>query len=320
LKKAGVSAGWYNLIVDVLGLLILLTIGLALGWAILVIFTAWTLAHPARRTYGWAVSRALPGDPSELTNANLEWCSWVFRARGLDLPVWEITGHDPMGPVVILTHGWGDSRVSMLGSGRVEGVLPAVSRLIVWDLPGHGDAPGWCTLGIHEPEMLKELIERVGGGDRPMVVWGFSLGARVSVLASANNQSVLGVVAEAPYLLISTPARNVLRLRGLPYRFNLWPALWLIRQCAGKSMASVRSPLSAEKLEVPLLVLHGEGDLIAPIEDGRELAAGTRAGQLVVIDGGAHQSMFYDERTKDTARHELRRFLMETYRGSVSQR
>jgi pimeloyl-ACP methyl ester carboxylesterase len=314
--------------VNVPGLLNLLAVGLALGWAALVIYTTHVLARPPRRTYGWAVARGLPGDPAELhlpgqsAQSPVRWSEWTIRSRGLDLPVWDVTGLNPDGPVVVLTHGWADSRVVMLGSGRVAAALPLVSRLVLWDMPGHGDAPGHSTLGAHEPDDLRAIIDRVADGVRPLVLWGFSLGARVSIRAATDHTPVAGVIAEAPYLLPWTPARNVLDLRGLPYRSNLPPAMlilgflngrggqwWPRRTPAVAAPPHSRDALDATPLRCPLLVIHGDADAISPSHDGRTLASQAPHGEFALIPGGEHQTLWRQPETVGAATAALSGFL-----------
>ncbi|MCC6322480.1 MAG: alpha/beta hydrolase [Phycisphaerales bacterium] len=312
---------------NVLGLILLLGIGLVIGWGMLSVHTYLMLTRPPRRTYGWAVARSLPGDPSELrlpdphARHEVAWSEWTFRAGtltgegdgGLELPVWDIAGLDPSGPTVILTHGWSDSRVVMLGSGRVAAALPVVSRLIVWDLPGHGEARGRCSLGLTESGALRALVERIAERDRRVVLWGFSLGARISIEAASSNRAVEGLIAEAPYVLPRTPALNVLRHRGLPYRANLGPALAAVgvRRGAGPGLAGGggRVRLDASRLDCRLLVIHGRADLVSPIEDGRRLAASARDGRIDEIEGGQHQSLWFSAETSAAATESLRRFL-----------
>lgn len=309
-----------------LGLAILLSVGLLLGWLALTVHTAWTLIFPPRRTYGWAVARNFPGDPSELRLANtppesrLNWSAWSLRTGGIDLPVWEIDGLNHDGPVVILTHGWSDSRVTMLASGRAAALLPVVSRLVLWDLPGHGDAPRGTRCGLgdqREVAALLALIERIDAGPRGVVLHGFSLGARISVLAACRRNDVVAVIAEAPYRHPSTPAHNVLRMRGLPYRTNLPPAMTLIRMLARSEWAS---PLSAEHLKCPLLVIHGTDDVVSPIEDGRALARTAEHSRLASIEGARHQSMWFDDQTAPTAAASVREFLTDVCAQTASAR
>lgn len=305
---------------DIVGLLLLLLLGLVVGWLLLVAHTLWILTHPPRRSYAWAVARSLPGDPSELrlpgtpADQRIEFDSWAVRSRSLDLPVWDIAGLRHDGPIVILTHGWGDSRVTMLASGRVSSLLPLVSRLVLWDLAGHGDARGLCTLGAREPSDLTALIERIAPSDNlPLVLYGFSHGAAISLQAAAGSANVAGVIAEAPYLAPWTPARNLLRLRGLPYRTNLAPALALLGAALGRGLAwwpreGSQATWLPVGLDRPTLILHGTQDAISPVEDARTLAARLARTTLVEIPEGQHTTLFTQSAQRAACEAAIARF------------
>lgn len=306
-----------------IGLLLLLTACLAIVLVGVVLLTARMLAKPPRRTYATALASGRPGDPSELPAAThpkgrWTWNLWTFTSRGLELPVWEIEGLDPSGPTIVLTHGWGDSRVG--GLGRVPHLAPFASRLILWDMTGHGEAPGACLLGTREPTDLLALLDRLAGesgassgrGDRrqEFVLYGWSLGGGVSIAAAASKGSprhnrIIGVIAEAPYRHAITPARNVIRLARLPHRFSLAMALGLLERLRGAT--GLTSPefdraAFASRLEMPLLVLHGENDEVCPVSDGRDIAAAAREGVAVVVPGGGHHGLWTNEASRGLVR------------------
>jgi pimeloyl-ACP methyl ester carboxylesterase len=303
-----------------MGLLILLALGLVLAWGLMVMYTAWVLSHPARRTYGFAVARNLPGDPSEVVVGDggirgLAFTSWTFRSRGRELPVWDVRGFSAAGPVFILTHGWGDSRVMMLG--RAAALAPLASRLILWDLPAHGDSPrGGFTLAVREHEDLVALVDVVTPtlGEAALVLYGASLGAGSSIVAAADvaarprpafENRVSAVIAEAPYRLPWVPARNVFRVRGMPYRTTLRPAMALLGVVFGKGLSWAFSEtaggfdvaIHAARLpaSVPLLVIHGDVDPVCPVEDGRAIAAAAPRGRFVGIAGAAHNNLWAED-------------------------
>lgn len=282
------------------GLAVLLLEGLCVCVVAAIGYGLYALTHPARRTYAIAVARGRPGQPgevrSESTGAAPRFESWTLRSRGRDLPVWDIAGEAPGGPVVIFTHGWGDSRIG--GLTRVPAILPLASRLVLWDMPGHGEAKGTCAMGTREHEDLAALIERVREPGRSIVLFGWSLGAVVSIWTAARAGNVAAVIAEAPYRWPWTPARNVMRLRGLPWRWTIAPifAILGLRLRMGTRWRGFDQGSHAARLTCPLLVIHGTADAVCPVEDGREIAAAGR-GALVEIEGGQHSGLWTEEGT-----------------------
>ncbi len=291
----------------------LFTIGYAVGVVLLTLWTLHRLLHPPRRTYASALAQGRPGQPDQLAARNGQrrtFESWTITSHGHSLPVWDFPGDAPAGPVFILTHGWGDSRIGALT--RAQALLPHSSRIIAWDMPGHGDAPddSACALGAHEHEALRTLIERVTSsqapGSAPVFLLGWSLGAGVSIAAMSGWAEpaaalVRGIIAEAPYRLPQTPARNMLKSFGLPFAVNLPIALALARwrigapPLWGMAGGTFDRAALARGLVCPLLVIHGEDDAISPVEDGRDIAAAAPRGGLLTLPGVGHYSIWTGE-------------------------
>lgn len=287
------------------GLIVFLLLGLLIAWAGGVLAVHRVLTNPPRRTYASAVARGRAGDPGELSPARA-FEQWTLSSRGLSLPVWDMPGDNPAGPIIIMSHGWGDSRIGALQ--RLGLVLPSASRVIAWDMAGHGDAPGHSTLGTHEVTDLLALVDRLRDAERPLILLGWSLGAGVSIAAAAAGVDptaparVVGVIAEAPYRLARTPAWRMLGVMKWPRLGLLAPAIWL---------ASLRAPelrrpdafdraALARRLKCPILVLHGERDEICPVEDGSAIAsAGAQAdprSRMEAFPEAFHNDLWQNER------------------------
>lgn len=298
---------------------LMLAVSLLIAWAIMVAYTMWMLTHPPRRGFAYALSRGAPTDPAAalgLTVGNdgqvpcREWT--VSSSNKALLKAWDVPGKNAAGPVVIVTHGWGDSRVVMLP--RLPTLATHASRVILWDMSGHGDSGGTCSLGTGEVDQLLRVIE-AAGADR-VVLYGFSLGAGVSIAAAARlGDRVSAVIAEAPYRWAITPARNVLHLRGLPHTLTLAPAMMLLGVRFGLGLnwatrgtfdrASHAAKLSSR---TSLCVLHSEQDAICPLADAREIAAAGR-GTCTTIADGAHADLWTSARTRDAASHAVAHML-----------
>lgn len=282
------------------GLALLLAGGLLIYLGALTVFTLFRLRRPPRRSYAWAVARGVPGDPRELDGGGRVYEAWTLDRAGLRLPVWDIAGEDPAGPVVVLTHGWGESRVTMLG--RADAIAPSCSRVVLWDLPGHGEAPGVCGFGGREAEDLRALCATIG---RPAVLMGFSLGAEIAIRCAAGanaERSIAGLILEAPYRRGATPARNLLRLLAFPWRINLPLALGVIGLLSREGFASRwRDLTTLVRPGIPTLVLHGGHDAVCPPGDGEAIARAA-GGEFVLIRDGAHDDLWAHERTREVVR------------------
>ncbi|MCX5688302.1 MAG: alpha/beta hydrolase [Planctomycetota bacterium] len=302
-------------------LLALLGVSLVLAWAMLCVWTVVSIMRPPRRTYTWALARNRPGDPSELAPQSRPFTSWTFETDGLQLPVWDLPGDDPDGPVAILSHGWGDSRIGALS--RIPWLLPICSRIIALDMRGHGEAPGRCTLGHREAHDLRRLCEQASPAS-PLILFGWSLGAGVSIDAARSIPGVIGVIAEAPYRYIHTPTRHMLQALGMPWRTNLLPALSVIGWWTGAGTGWNRPEpfdraAKARGLTCPLLVIHGDQDGISPAKDGQEIAAAASNGHYATIAGGGHHGLWTQEATAIQCSQQVAAFIEQVARSAQDQ-
>lgn len=328
-----------------LGLALLLSLGFAIAIIFATLHTIRKLSKPPRRSYAWAVSKGLPGDPSELiTTQNNDiqsqnqstYSEWSFTSRGNMLPVWDIIGHAPNAPILIFTHGWGESRTTSLE--RAQALLPLVSRLILWDMPAHGDATGKSSLGAQEPTDLAELISTINTSaspqdqslsqpnqkPKPIVLMGFSLGAGVSIAAAASkqyavhqNQTIIGVIAEAPYRVPITPARAVLSAAAMPWRINLPAAMAILGLRSNQGLSWARTTTAkqfdraelAKQLSIPILVIHGQLDTISPPQDGKDIAEAAQNGTYTPITNAAHLDIWRQPHARSAALNAITAFL-----------
>jgi len=275
--------------VNAVGLAGLLGLGLLIVFVASVWYTAHRLRRPPRRTRAWAVSRGAAGDPGELESPRA-FRTDVVRVAGGEVELWEIEGERVDGPVVIVTPGWGDSKVGALA--RLDALAGWASRIIAWDPPGLGVSEGRCGLGVTEPGMIRGLVDRYAG-EQGAALYGWSLGGGASVVAGAGDDRVVGVIAEAPYRAAATPARNVLAGAGLPWRVNLPCALWLIGRRLG-GWGGFDRAAHAAGLRAPLLVLHGTEDAVCPVADGRAIAGAAARGEIAEIPGAGHNDLWSD--------------------------
>lgn len=297
---------------------------LALGLVVAILFAAQQmvrrLRRPPRRTYAWAVSKGVPGDPGEINPPSGPFTYESFDLgeltgnqahRGINL--WDVTGRAPQGPIVIVTPGWGESRVN--GLVRLPALAPLSSRIILWDPRGLGETPGLCALGTQtDVDALRALLAWVtqSPNPRPIILYGWSLGAGVAIAAAAQQpESIAAVLAEAPYRKPWTPAFRVMHLAGLPWRINGPLAfLWLgLRLTGSPRFQGFDRTEHASKLSAPLLVIHGIADEVCPIVDGREIARACPNGRITEIADAGHNDLWTDDRFAPQCQEAIAEFI-----------
>ncbi len=282
-----------------IGLVQLLGIGFGLYFMMLVIYTMWGLTHPHRQTYASALSRNLPGDPSEL-DVPIPFEERTVKGANGDLSLWILQGKNADGPRVVMTHGWGSSRQG--GLKRIVPMLEHASHVVLWDLPGHGDSDSIVRLGSSEHHELARVLESLEP-DQPTVLYGWSMGSGITLaFAKAFHKEpvsscIIALICESPYIDAITPARNVIRLRGVPYRLNLKPAILLLGTFfgVGPSWRGFARDQIAKDIRLPILILHGDADPVSPIADAKQIASAAPNAQLVTIEAGGHNNLWSDE-------------------------
>tara|TARA_R110002072_G_scaffold271010_1_gene430841 strand:+ start:58264 stop:59184 length:921 start_codon:yes stop_codon:yes gene_type:complete len=284
-----------------IGLIQLLAIGFGLYLLTLILYTMRGLTRPHRQTYASAVARSLPGDPSEL-DTPLEYESCTIKGTQGDIELWMLKGNHPDGPTLVMTHGWGSSRQG--GLKRLEPFIERCSRIVIWDIPGHGDSGGHTRLGSQEHNDLARVLDSIPGSES-IVLFGWSMGAGVSLACAdqytgehkAGDHTIIAIICESPYSIAITPARNVIRLRGVPHRLNLKPAIALlgIRFGIGPSWRGFDRTQIASRIKQPILILHGTEDPVSPIADGRAITQSAPNARLVEIEDAGHNNLWMDE-------------------------
>lgn len=238
--------------------------------------------RPERRTIGWALGRGSPSDPAAW---GLPAREWSHQHAGASCPVFDIGDDDPSAPTAIVLHGFARSRYDALA--RLGPILPHVKRVIMPDLPGHGDAIGrGTTLGTDEDAFIESLV-RATTSSRVLLV-GHSLGATVALHAAARDAlapHVSGVVALAPYERVRTPLGARLDLRGMPRGPLLRPALAMLG-LLGVEERSTRA--SAARLRCPLAVLAGEADPVTPPAEAEAVARAAPGARFDLVRGARH--------------------------------
>lgn len=202
---------------------------------------------------------------------------------------------------VVLLHGWGQNIQMMDPIGKR---LENVATITIVDLPGHGESSEPSTaLTIYDYcEIVKELLDKLKI-KKPILI-GHSFGGRVSICYAAKYDVEKLILLGAPCIRKNTKVSAKTKvLKGL----KKVPGLNKLEGFAKKHMGSrdyraaspimreilvntVNEDLSecAKKIEAPTLLIWGDNDTEAPLEEAQELEKIMKDAGLIVYEGGTH--------------------------------
>lgn len=257
----------------------------------------------------WFTPNVHIGDPS--TALGLDHTDVDIPGELGALPAWFVPGARE--PWVITVHGLGTTREHPMN------VMELLHRLRfpVLDLAYRGDlgAPrppdGLSHLGETEWSDLDAAIRyAVRSGAEQVILYGWSTGATMAVRAAAHSalrDRISGLVLDSPVLSWEDTLRALAAARRTPSAL-LPLAVRAAQGRTGLHGDRVQGAADPDLLKVPVLVLHGPDDAVAPWAHSRRLA--DRRPDLVTLHtvrNAPHGAMW----NADPAGYEeaLRRFL-----------
>jgi alpha-beta hydrolase superfamily lysophospholipase len=186
---------------------------------------------------------------------------------------------------VVILHGAGSCKENHHDFARAS--LAAGLAALVFDQRGHGASEGAMDGQVLEDvaAMAALLRSSIGGPQQPVVLRGSSLGGYLAIVA-AQAVRARGVVAICP--ASAEGLRRGLATGAFGFRAEVEElAAFLSEHELDEAVGST---------EIPILLLHAEGDERVPVEHSRELAGRLRSaeGRLITVPGGHHRSVQHD--------------------------
>jgi uncharacterized protein len=204
---------------------------------------------------------------------------------GLAYTLWLPETGRPSAGVIVL-HGAGSCKENHHDFARAA--IGSGLAAIAFDQRGHGESQGAMDGRALEDTVTMANLLRThldGGPTAPIALRGSSMGGYLALVCAR--------AARACAVIAICPASAEGLQRGLAEdRFTFQadvPAL--------HAFLAAHDPRDAiAALDVPVLILHAEGDEQVPVELSRELATLTRApgSRLIAVPGGHHRSVQHD--------------------------
>jgi hypothetical protein len=178
---------------------------------------------------------------------------------------------------MIFFHGNGENLETMKWAGLYEQLAALEVPLLVVDYPGYGRSTGQAS-----EESLKSTAEMALRWTRerypllPVVPCGWSLGAALAIhLAAVEPREIQGLVAISAWTSLHEVASSH------------FPG-WLVSVGLREKYDSLSAVLLVDS---PALVIHGTGDRIISVDQGRRLAAQLKNVDWVAVEGAGHNDL-----------------------------
>lgn len=205
------------------------------------------------------------------------------------------------GEDIVLLHGWGQNIEMMM---PVAKKFDKKYRITILDFPGFGDSnePSTSLTVYNYCDILEELLDNLGVVN-PIVI-GHSFGGRVGIIYASRNKTNKLVLFGSPCIKKeikpSLKLRVLRKLKEIPILNKLEP---IVKKHVGSrdyKAASevmrkvlvnvVNEDLSecAKKIKCPTLMMWGDNDTEAPLEDAKELEKLISDCGLIVFPNSTH--------------------------------
>jgi len=217
----------------------------------------------------------------------------IARADGLAYSLWlpesgsgsARRGPGPAHGGVVILHGAGSCKESHHDFARL--LVAHGLAAIAFDQRGHGESGGSLDgRALDDVTAMGALLRsRLADPHAPLALRGSSMGGYLAIVAAAPVRA-RGVVAICPASWAGL--RRALHAGNLGFEADVGAVDALL--------AEHDEAAAVAALEVPLLLMHAEGDEQVPVEHSRELAARARhpLSRLVAVPGGHHRSVQHD--------------------------
>jgi len=187
----------------------------------------------------------------------------------------------PYGDVVgnlVLLHGLGNRKENMLPIA--ERFAAVGFRVIVPDLPGHGESPRNHTEFGHADfertlpgQVLDDISHQLRLPDQPAILWGYSMGGAYVVHAAAESPTrwQAAVIISSFDRLDRVVHDHLARQMGSLAAVYQPSAARLAHWLGSPDLDAVRPVALAERIDLPVMMIHGERDTTIERARGRAL-------------------------------------------------
>ena len=229
---------------------------------------------------------------------------WVdFPALdGIPLRGWYVPSKGVAKGTIIYCHGLNRTKVETLPRAQFGHELGYNGLL--FDLRHHGQSGGQITsLGYYERLDVLGAVRyalEVQKAQRPVILWGVSMGAVASLLAAAESPEVSAVISDSAFLSLAETVRHhwklLIHLPSFPVANEV---TWGVGWRAGFPTDELDSVKAVERIgQRPILFVAVQGDRRMPPAIAERLYARAQSPlkKIVILPGSRHGEGFNQSR------------------------
>ncbi len=237
-----------------------------------------------------------PQIPHRKTPASLDFPFEEIRfptTGGKELYGWWIPALGTSGaaaPTLILVHGWRRNVERLLPF--IRWLAPAGYNLLVFDARNHGssDSDGHATMLKFAQDIqaaLDEALRRPEVRPDQLGVFALSIGGAAAIYAAAHDSRIRTVVTVGAFAHPGDVMRQDLLQRGIPM-VAIPAILRYVERQVGARLDDIAPERQIASFNIPVLLIHGEEDIVIPPEHGRRLAAAADNSTLWTVPDQGH--------------------------------
>lgn len=231
----------------------------------------------AQRKFIYLPYKAIETTPADYGAAFSE--VWIPGADNTQLHAWWIPAPRQPAPTLLYFHGNGVN----ISANAAQGVRLSeiCCNVLLFDYRGYGKSSGPfpAEKRVYEDAEAawRYLLDTRRVPPRGVILYGHSLGGAVAIEMAKRHPDAAALIVESTFTSVADRA-------GMESMYRVFPLHLLIHQ----RFDSLRK---IADVHIPVLLVHGEDDLVIPSSMSRELyAAANEPKQLVIIAGAGHEN------------------------------
>ena len=191
-----------------------------------------------------------------------------------------------MGPKkILLSHGWSGRGTQLVKIA--DALVKEGYSTISFDAPAHGKSPGKTTL---MPEFIATILQLEKDFGPFEAAVGHSLGGMSLLNAMRLGLKIDRLVTIGSGDIIQDIMDDFIKKLELHPKISDFMRVHFEKQ-SGKTMDSYSAYLSAQQIDIPVLVIHDNDDFEVPVKCAHHINENLRKGTLMITNGLGHRKI-----------------------------